>query len=54
MEKLFFDLEDIVVWQGVITKYGVIQHLVDLDDEDIDIRKADKEEVHRYEKRPEK
>ncbi len=54
MEKLFFDLEDIVVWEGVITKYGVIQHLVDLDAEDVDIRKADKEEIARYQKRPEK
>ncbi len=54
MAKLFFNLEDIIVWQGVITKYGVVQHLVDLNDEDVDIRKANKEEVARYENRPEK
>ncbi len=54
VSKLFFNLEDVVVWQGAITKYGVIKELVDLNDPDVDIRKANTEEIIRYEKRPEK
>ena len=54
MSKLFFNLEDVIVWEGVITKYGVIRELVDLNDPDVDIRKANAEEITRYEKRPEK
>lgn len=50
------NLEDIIVYEGVITKFGVIKHLIDWEDEslDIDIRKATREEVARYHKRPDK
>jgi len=54
VSKLFFNLEDVVVWQGAITKYGVIKELVDFNDPDVDIRKANAEEIARYKKRPEK
>ena len=51
-----FNLEDIVVLEGVITKFGVIRYLIDWNDEDldVDIRLATKEEIARYYKRPEK
>lgn len=44
----------IVVVDGVITTIGVIQHLVDLNNEDIDIRRPTMEEYDRYYNRPEK
>lgn len=52
MEK--FNLYDIIVFEGAITKFGVICRLIDWNDEnlDVDIRKADKEEIARYHNRP--
>lgn len=54
MEK--FNLEDIVVFEGAITKFGVIRYLVDWEDDDldVDIRLADKDEIKRYYNRPRK
>jgi len=46
-----FHPEDVIVWAGCITKYGVIQHWIGDDD---DIRKANTEELIRYNNRPEK
>lgn len=53
MEKIF-GLEDVIVWEGVITKYNVIKDLVNLKDKDVDIRRANQEEIIRYHNRPEK
>lgn len=54
MEK--FNLDDIVVFEGAITKFGVIRYLVDWEDDDldVDIRLADRDEIKRYHNRPEK
>jgi len=49
-----FNLEDIVVYNGVITKLGVIYELIDFNDVNVDIRLAKKAEKERYYNRPEK
>jgi hypothetical protein len=40
-----FESEDIVVWNGIICKYGSIKHLADKDDS---IRKATDEDKVKY------
>lgn len=40
-----FTPEDIIVWNGIVCKFGYIKHLVDSNDK---IRKANKEEVKSY------
>lgn len=49
MEDKVFNSEDIVVYKGIISKYAIIKDFVDLNDRDNKVRKADKEEIVRYE-----
>jgi len=47
-------LTDIIVYEGVITTWGVMCILISTPHDDLDIRKATKTEVKKYHNRPEK
>lgn len=49
-----FNLDDIIVYDGAITRYGFIMHFIQMDeeDDDLDIRLATGEEIRIYHDRP--
>lgn len=51
-ELIEFRDTDIIVYEGAITQYGVIKHLINETSDEV--RYATAEEVRRYDKRPEK
>ena len=56
MEYLPFNLNDIIVYDVAITRYGFIMHFIQMneEDDDLDIRLATREEIRIYYDRPEK
>ena len=51
-ELIEFRDTDIIVYQGAITQYGVIKHLIDANVDEV--RLATRSEIKRYDNRPEK
>lgn len=52
--KKDFSLEDIVLYNGILTKYGIIWEWIKWDDPKLEIRLANSEEKVRYYNRKEK
>lgn len=47
-----FNGNDIVVWRGIISTYDIVKYFTDSNSRNVDIRRADKEEIQIWFNRP--